>query len=255
MELLRYPQSEMELLKAISSDEISQGPDDVLAYGQRFSNSGFRRLHPGEFPCRYNSIGQQSLKKIFTPEKCTDCRYPELIIYLNDRDKARWQMAWSAYDKIQYRKGRYGIYENTFSHLLARRCKDWPDIAVAYYNIFVTAGFGTAALIYGALHVLAWHAQFTTAVEKILWRTSACIVMSGIPVVWGLIRVFENLADNPTDRSTVPTMILGVIIAIFALAYPIGRAYLVVECFIQLAHLPVGVFEVPNWSTYLPHIT
>lgn len=34
-----------------------------------------------------------------------------------------------------------------------------------------------------------------------------------------------------------------------------ARTFLLVECFIQLAHLPPGpVFTVPNWATYFPHL-
>lgn len=34
-----------------------------------------------------------------------------------------------------------------------------------------------------------------------------------------------------------------------------ARTYLIVECFIQLAHLPPGpIFTVPNWAAYFPHL-
>ena len=37
--------------------------------------------------------------------------------------------------------------------------------------------------------------------------------------------------------------------------YILARAYLVVECFINVFHLPAGVFKTPEWSTYFPHIS
>lgn len=36
--------------------------------------------------------------------------------------------------------------------------------------------------------------------------------------------------------------------------YVLFRAYLVVVCFINLAHLPDSAFLVPEWSCYVPHI-
>ena len=41
----------------------------------------------------------------------------------------------------------------------------------------------------------------------------------------------------------------------FILLYCVARVYLVVECFINLAHLPDSAFQVPQWSQYMPHIS
>jgi hypothetical protein len=43
------------------------------------------------------------------------------------------------------------------------------------------------------------------------------------------------------------------ILGILALVYAAARTYLVVECFINIAHLPDAVFQEPNWSQYIPH--
>ena len=49
---------------------------------------------------------------------------------------------------------------------------------------------------------------------------------------------------------------IGVLlILVLLLAYTLARAYLLVECFINLAHLPAGVYDVPRWATYFPHIS
>jgi hypothetical protein len=36
--------------------------------------------------------------------------------------------------------------------------------------------------------------------------------------------------------------------------YCFSRVYLVVDSFLQLAHLPDAVYQVTNWSQYFPHI-
>lgn len=36
--------------------------------------------------------------------------------------------------------------------------------------------------------------------------------------------------------------------------YVVARVYLVVECFINLAHLPPSAYQLPQWSRYVPHI-
>lgn len=40
---------------------------------------------------------------------------------------------------------------------------------------------------------------------------------------------------------------------LLVLAYPVARVYLIVECFINLAHLPPAVYHQPYWSQFIPH--
>lgn len=46
---------------------------------------------------------------------------------------------------------------------------------------------------------------------------------------------------------------LGVIFA-FCILYPFGRVFIVVESFISLRHVPVGVYEGVGWAQYIPHL-
>jgi hypothetical protein len=39
----------------------------------------------------------------------------------------------------------------------------------------------------------------------------------------------------------------------YSMAYIGGRVYLMVECFMNLAHLPSEVYKEPEWSQYIPH--
>jgi hypothetical protein len=40
----------------------------------------------------------------------------------------------------------------------------------------------------------------------------------------------------------------------FSLLYAAARVYLVVECFINLAHLPEAAYQQPRWSQYIAHV-
>jgi hypothetical protein len=53
----------------------------------------------------------------------------------------------------------------------------------------------------------------------------------------------------------LPRLIFDLIVVAAILLYCLARVYLVVECFINLSHLPESVFEVPVWSQYVPHIS
>ena len=42
---------------------------------------------------------------------------------------------------------------------------------------------------------------------------------------------------------------------LWGLWYILCRVFIVVECFIMLAHLPESTLEIPTWARYIPHIT
>jgi len=52
-----------------------------------------------------------------------------------------------------------------------------------------------------------------------------------------------------------PKILLDSVTLSAAALYCLARVYLVVECFINLSHLPQSVYLVPTWSQYVPHIS
>lgn len=169
---------------------------------------------------------------------------------LTPRDVTRWKMAWR---EIQNHSN--SIYLNLF----IKRCKDWPEIE-DMLKLPIALTFSATALIYGGLHALAWHAYFKSPTEQLLWRISACIVMGGMPLYLLTARLDRTLTKI-FDLSTIfihedlgDYLYLSLVLLLFS-AYVLARAYLVVECFINLAHLPAEVYDVPSWASYFPHIS
>ncbi len=122
----------------------------------------------------------------------------------------------------------------------------------------IAFGFCAGALIYGGLHALAWFAHFDSSTEQLLWRISACVVMGGLPVIFVLITVghrVERWTSNGGMSDFFLSSMLITLVGLILLAYILARGYLVVECFINLSHLPAEVYEVPQWSAYFPHIS
>ena len=94
-------------------------------------------------------------------------------------------------------------------------------------------------MVYGGLHALAWFAHFHSPTEQLLWRISSVVAMGGIPT----LAVSSYLALSFLDDHFVVAFTLLVLDFLIAIAYVLARFYLVVECFIQLSHLPAGVYE------------
>ena len=109
----------------------------------------------------------------------------------------------------------------------------------------ISIGFTLAGLLYGGLHALAWNAHFASHAEQLLWRVAVCIVAGTFPAIW----ILELLGDR------FPVSYWRITKVLVLLIYVLGRAYLVVECFINLGHVPAGVYTTPSWTAYLPHIT
>ena len=178
-------------------------------------------------------------------------------IRLTTQDVTRYRMAWRAVESFQH-KSQLPWWIFYGKKPLSQRRKDWPDLGDVL-ELPIALGFTIAALIYGGLHALAWFAYFESSTQQLLWRISACVVMGGVPVMLVLFSAVEYLFRHPFSpgllRSNYLRRLLHVAIYMVVLAYMLARAYLVVECFINLSHLPSGVYDVPSWSTYFPHIS
>ena len=208
----------------------------------------FRLLSPSELwdrlKRRYLLLAkQEEFTQLFSKTK----------ISLNAQDVTRWKMAWRARQVFKY---------GWVTKIIVRRCKDWPDMDNIFDEPPIALGFSAGALIYGGLHALAWFAHFDSSTEQLLWRISACVVMGGLPVIFVLVTAANKTFGIPNQRNSDFTNLIDFAVVLLVvpaglvlLAYILARGYLVVECFINLSHLPAEVYEVPRWSAYFPHIS
>ena len=172
-------------------------------------------------------------------------------ISLNELDVLRWRMAWGAprlhHEKHQARfRHHRGIYET----VIVSRCSDWDGFD-QIQNPPTIVGLSFGAFIYGGLHALAWYAIFGSRTQKLLWRLSSCLVMGGFPLIFFSLAIKTRWEKRFPGYKKLARLIPAPAIALYVLA----RAYLVIECFINLFNLPAGVYKVPNWTAYFPHIS
>ncbi|KAL8976899.1 MAG: hypothetical protein Q9205_007192 [Flavoplaca limonia] len=164
-------------------------------------------------------------------------------------DATRWKMVLNFAEVIapHINKADYWILRKA----LVYRCEDWPQTQGAFQDIRIVAGFTVAALIYGGLHALAWFLHFPPTIEQLLWRIAVCVVMGGVPVTAIAIAMWRRTqsAARGGVRGSCFILLFFMMLAFYALA----RAYLVVESFINVAHLPPGVYRVPEWAAYFSH--
>lgn len=140
-----------------------------------------------------------------------------------------------------------------------------------------------SGVIYGGLHALALQIPLRSKAESILWGT-ACIeiIYAGLiiaatsPVVQWYVKMFVSLREQPVDKSTqnvlsklkralqwcltnftlsiIVWFIVEAIASALIVLYVVGRAFLVVEVFLNVPYVDPGVYQTLNWSIYWPHI-
>ncbi len=185
-----------------------------------------------------------------------DGSHPTLpSINLTSLDVNRWKMAWRVSQLYKEDDELRLCYRQWF---LLERYENWPNLYEVLDEIPIVLGFIAAAIIYGGLHALAWFAHFDSYTEQLLWRISACVVMGGLLPIFALTKSAAPIIRlESSSKLLTKCVYLSLLLAFYMLVsvYALARAYLVVECFIDLSHLPAGVYDVPNWAAYFPHIS
>jgi hypothetical protein len=109
------------------------------------------------------------------------------------------------------------------------------------------------ALVYGSVHIAAWHFVFPTYTEKVLWQLTSLLLtisctlfLTSLLYVWMCSRCF----CLPERLDYVPVKITA---AVCILAYILGRLFLIAESFRALLFLPPSAF-VATWVTNIPHV-
>jgi hypothetical protein len=159
----------------------------------------------------------------------------------------------------------------------------WRRSKISSPNTVLSTGLLLAGSLYGGIHLFAWNGPFPSRIERLLWRISCLVIASPVGLVlftlaaayiaiavgkvlsllneilpleskfsWSYKPIISYLkTDTGTD---IVVLMMGGICVILAFIYAAARMYLVVECFINIAHLPEAVFQGNNWSQYIPHI-
>lgn len=192
-------------------------------------------------------------------------RLPQVILEGQDVRRLKW--AWGAplhsKEVVRQKYDRRSNLRNPMTNwqVMSQESGNCPN----YYELRrpgIAISFSFASATYGAFHALAWSASSLQKAEMILWRVAVIVLIGGLPLLlfWFCSTYPKNERTNPPLPQRVRSMLFDVIrnkriLRSMLLVCFLARVYLVVECFINLFHLPAAVFQTPNWSVYFPHIT
>jgi len=121
---------------------------------------------------------------------------------------------------------------------------------------------GLFAMIFGAVHCIAWSFEFPTPTEQLLWRISSlaitCLPVLILAMHW-LGFSFEDLPQTlmTKDSSLVKWLSAVVLVVVYILLstlYVLARVALLVMAFTSLRSLPPDAYRTVHWTNFIPHI-
>lgn len=136
---------------------------------------------------------------------------------------------------------------------------DWffAPFSIISVHFVSLSGLGLATLVcwaYAGLHLGAWNSQFPTHAEEIAWKGCCFFLCGCLPGM----KFASGCIDRLGKRSGSVILFLHFLLVILFILTPLYlfvlcRLFLVVESFISLRHLPIGVFWSPAWVQTIFH--
>lgn len=196
-----------------------------------------------------------------------------LEISLTSKDVRRWTLASRALKKHGEALHKP---EGSVNYLVPNAPNIFLDrkgVHAGFYAFFCSWASGglIAALsvccFYGASHALAWHFPFPSPAERLLWRIASIDVIAGAVTILALIPVAVYLHEHEPrslitsfwarEPGAVP-ILYRLLVLVGLLNVPLfffSRVFIVLECFLSLRRVPIGVYVTVQWAEYIPRFS
>ncbi|KZP06199.1 hypothetical protein FIBSPDRAFT_1053661 [Athelia psychrophila] len=149
-----------------------------------------------------------------------------------------------------------GIIGNQDSYVDLRKCQRvptfWAGNADGTIFLIADATALVVAMMFGAVHCIAWYSEFQSHLEQQLWRWSAITIIA-VPVALVIVFFAAALVDSGVDWNAID-MITSAIYNPIAVIYVVARLVLIILSFTSLKGLPFGAYQNVQWTTFIPHI-
>ncbi|KAF7984874.1 hypothetical protein HWV62_10855 [Athelia sp. TMB] len=129
-----------------------------------------------------------------------------------------------------------------------------PNDEVMFADIIVLL----LAMVFGAVHCIAWFDSSQSHLEQQVWRASAiAIITAPAALVLAVCLAFllAFLLDKVLSVSEdLIVIVIGSLWVLLASVYAAARLALIVVSFTSLSMLPVAAYQTVQWTTFVPHI-
>ena len=197
-----------------------------------------------------------------------------LQIHVTSRDVRRWTLAARAAKRIGedlYQDSSKGSV-NFLTFYAKSIALDRKGLRAGFYTYFCSWASGgliaalTICMFYGAVHTTAWAFVFPTDVEQLMWRIACIDTIAGVISLLAIFSVVVFLYEHGhkvliksffTREPGFMPLFYRFVILIGLLNCPffaLSRVYIIIETFISLRHVPLGVYQTVQWTNYIPHL-
>ena len=140
-----------------------------------------------------------------------------------------------------------------------RKCRQVPTFWAADHNHSVISYDAMSAdgivllvaMVFGAVHCIAWSYAFHSPLEQHLWRASTIAIIA-VPAALAVGFVVAFLLYNRLNVEA-PTL-MAIFYVPLALIYIAARIILIFISFSSLRMLPPASYQTVQWTTFVPHI-
>lgn len=150
------------------------------------------------------------------------------------------------------------------TELVQTHSLDWPNAGLLRRTQSLVMGMVLwgASMVYGAIHVAAWHYFFPTSLEQLFWRMSS-VWVTFCAAFWlatnllaRLFPIIDKLwvAFNERRMGWLGTCVVWILIVMCGVSYVVSRMFLVFEAFVSMREVPEDVYKTPAWSQVFPHL-
>lgn len=193
-----------------------------------------------------------------------------------------WKFNWSSSGRVPPAESNMVLtHRSDFDFVDDDRLKDFKGSTrltrtVGPQTFYLTLTF-VAGSVYGLIHLIAWNGPFTSLVQRWMWRGSCLVVASPsvlLAVLFGIDEFYDRVRGKnwalvlfaplwfpcKLIRKAFPYFSVQWKFAVYsisgllALVYLAARVFLIVECFVNISQLPPEVYQIPQWSQYIPHL-
>lgn len=124
---------------------------------------------------------------------------------------------------------------------------DGSDFAIADVTALVVA------MVFGAVHCIAWDSEFQSHLEQQLWRSSAITIIA-VPPALIVAFIVATLITWVFDSVAVVWFLIGVPSTLIGIFYVAARLILIILSFTSLRGLPFSAYQTVQWTTFIPHL-
>lgn len=140
------------------------------------------------------------------------------------------------------------------SPIIGHYVKDFLDVL-----LFIEAEsralslIGLLPVVYGGIHLAAWGFEFPSPVESLLWKINCLIIMSSFFFSVGFM-MGSKIVISCWYCLSRPGIYVYLAVWVYLGLYACARIFLVLESFLSLRHVPIGVYAAVPWVQNIPHI-